>query len=97
RPVDINHSNWDNRLEDSPNGPGEYCALRLGFRQVGGLREEDVKVLIEGRSSSFTSIHELRKTGLSQVAIEKLADADAFRSIGLDRRKALWEISANDR
>ena len=39
----------------------------------------------------------LRDIGLSEAALEKLADADAFRSIGLDRRQALWEVSTKDR
>ena len=39
----------------------------------------------------------LRDTGLPEAALEKLADADAFRSIGLDRRQALWEVSTKDR
>ena len=45
----------------------------------------------------LSSIHELRDIGLSEAALEKLADADAFRSIGLDRRQALWEVSTKDR
>lgn len=95
RAVDINHSDWDNLLEEKS---GEYCALRLGFRQVKGLREEDINVLLAGRKKLYTTIDELRDTGLSQAALEKLADADAFRSLGIDRRRALWEISAcNDR
>jgi error-prone DNA polymerase len=94
RPVDINFSDWDNRLEERS---GRYCALRLGFRQVKGLREEDMKILIKGRKTTYTSIYELRETGLSEAALEKLADADAFRSIGQDRRKALWEVSTKDK
>jgi error-prone DNA polymerase len=95
RPVDINYSNWDNLLEEKS---GKYCALRLGFRQVKGLREEDMNQFISGRRHFFTSINELRDINLSQATLEKLADADAFRSIGLDRRQALWEISTcNDR
>ncbi|MFL5740867.1 MAG: error-prone DNA polymerase [Flavisolibacter sp.] len=93
RPVDINFSNWDNRLEERS---GSYCALRLGFRQINGLREEDVKVLIAARENNYSGVTALRDTGLSKSALEKLADADAFRSIGLDRRAALWEISTMD-
>jgi error-prone DNA polymerase len=37
---------------------------------------------------------DLRQANISQATLERLADADAFRSIGLDRRQALWEISA---
>jgi error-prone DNA polymerase len=94
RAVDINESEWDNKLEEKVN---QYCALRLGFRQVSGLREEDMNVLIKGRGKKrYTSIHQLRETGLSEDALEKLADADAFRSIGHDRRKALWEVTTKD-
>ena len=92
-PVDINHSTWDNLLEERS---GKYRTLRLGFRQVKGMREEDVITLIKGRKVRYTTIHELREAGLSEAALEKLADADAFRSIGHDRRQALWEVSSND-
>ncbi len=91
RPVDINNSTWDNLLEELD---GKYCALRLGFRHVKGLREEDMQVLVTGRKKVFAGIRELVDMGLSKSTLEKLADADAFRSIGLDRRRALWEISA---
>jgi error-prone DNA polymerase len=94
RSVDINHSYWDNILEEKS---GKYCVLRLGFRQVKGLREEDMQVLLEARKKMYSSVQELRDTGLSEAALEKLADADAFRSIGLDRRQALWEVSTKDR
>ncbi|MES2875198.1 MAG: error-prone DNA polymerase, partial [Bacteroidota bacterium] len=91
RPVDINYSLWDNILEEKT---GNYHALRLGFRQVNGMRENDVEVLIQGRTSRYKQITALRDAGVSQAALEKLADADAFRSIGLERRQALWEVSA---
>ena len=41
--------------------------------------------------------YNLRRAGVPENALEKLADADAFRSIGLDRRQALWEVSTKDR
>ena len=94
RSVDINYSDWDNKVEERV---GRNCALRLGFRQVKGLREEDMNVLVAGRKSMYTSINELRDIDVPGTALEKLADADAFRSIGLDRRQALWEVSTNDR
>lgn len=95
RPVDINYSDWDNLLEEKN---GKYCPIRLGFRQIKGMREEDIEALISARTKPYSSIHILREVGVSQTALEKLADADAFRSIGLDRRQALWEVSAlNDR
>jgi error-prone DNA polymerase len=93
RPVDINTSNWDNTLEEIS---GKYHALRLGFRQVKGLQEEEMKLLVEQRKSGYHAVSQLHDIGISQTTLEKLADADAFRSIGFDRRKALWEVSAKD-
>jgi len=92
--VDFNYSDWDNKLEESS---GKYRVLRLGFRQVKGLREKDVKLLVHHRTKKYASINELRDLGLPEATLSRLADADAFRSIGLDRRQALWEVSTNDR
>ncbi|MDB5117016.1 MAG: error-prone polymerase [Mucilaginibacter sp.] len=89
-PVDVNHSYWDNTLEAKT---WNYFALRLGFRQVKGLREEDVELLVS-RRSVYTHISQLKDLGISQASLELLADADAFRSIGFDRRQALWEVAA---
>jgi len=89
RPIDINHSQWDHTLEEKS---GKYCALRLGFRLVKGLREEEMQLL--AANAPYSHIPQLMNAGISQSALEMLADADAFRSIGLDRRQALWEISA---
>lgn len=90
-PVDINYSDWDNLLEENKD---RFCPIRLGFRQVKGLREEDMKLLVAARSKPFESIPSLLDAGVPLAALEKLADADAFRSIGLDRRQALWEVAA---
>lgn len=91
RPLDINYSVWDNLLEVKANS---YYALRLGFRQVKGISKEDMELLISSRQDYFTSIQQLREVGVPASALETLADADAFRSIGLDRRQALWQVSA---
>ncbi len=91
RPVDVNHSTWDNQLQERA---GQYCAMRLGFRQVNGLNEEDCWLLTAARQQPYTTITQLIEAGISLAALERLADADAFRSIGLDRRQALWEVSA---
>ena len=94
KPVDINFSDWDNKMEEKS---GKYCIIRLGFRQVKGLRQEDTAILIANRKEPYTSINALRDIALPEGALDKLADADAFRSIGLDRRQALWEVSTKDR
>ncbi|NLR58143.1 error-prone DNA polymerase [Chitinophaga polysaccharea] len=91
RPVDINFSLWDNTLEEHS---GKYRAMRLGFRQVKGIKEEDIAGLLSGRTSHYQSIPALREAGVPHTTLEKLADADAFNSIGLNRRRALWEVSA---
>jgi error-prone DNA polymerase len=93
RPVDINFSFWNNTLEEKTGG---CCSLRLGFRQVKGLREEDMELLIQSRTKPYSGLHELRNIGLTDAVLERLADADAFRSIGLDRRQALWKVSTKD-
>ncbi|MBB6240024.1 error-prone DNA polymerase [Pedobacter sp. AK013] len=91
REVDVNHSQWDNKLEEKL---GKYFALRLGFREIKGIREDEMDILVNARGDGYRSITALRDAGVSLGALEKLADADAFRSMGMDRRKALWEVSA---
>ena len=90
-PVDINFSEWDNLLEGKND---KYHKIRLGFRQIKGIREEEMQKLSQNRSQHYRTIPELMDKGISQATLERLADADAFRSIGLDRRQALWEVSA---
>ena len=92
--VDVNHSDWDCTLEPTPNEVGSL-ALRLGLRQVEGLHREAADKLVVKRSRPYRTVEELRsRGGLPVHAIERLAEADAFRSIGLDRRAALWDARA---
>ena len=106
RPADVNASGWDNSLEDAgEEGRAEHCALRLGMRQVGGLRQEDAARIVDARNvytramdardapyPDVAALH--RRAGIPVSAIETLAAADAFRSAGLDRRQALWQARA---
>jgi error-prone DNA polymerase len=72
-------------------------AVRLGFRQVKGFAEADALAVTANRGGGFDSVrHFWLKTGLTRGAVERLADADAFRSLGLDRRAALWAARALD-
>ena len=90
RSIDINHSAWDNTLEQREDGS---LALRLGFRQADGMREAEAERLMAARGSGFSSIEELAvKARLQSRAMRALADADSFRSLGLDRRAALWVV-----
>ena len=73
-------------------------AVRLGLRQILGAREEEMRKLVERRGAGYDSVRDLwLRGGLTLAAIEKLADADAFRSLGLDRREALWAVKALNR
>ena len=91
RPVDVNYSHWDNILEEQA---GRYRALRLGFRQVKGLSAADVQLLTDSRKQQYTTVAALKDVGIDVKVLERLADADAFRSMGLDRRQALWQVAA---
>ena len=89
REVDVNASHWDNGLERRADGS---LALRLGFRQVDGFREAWADQIVAARTTSFASVEDLaRRAKLPPRALRLLAEADACRSMGLDRRPALWE------
>ncbi|WP_261300266.1 error-prone DNA polymerase [Sphingomonas alpina] len=82
------------RGDDNKEGVLQHPhALRLGMRQIAGFKQEWADDLVKARSDgAFTSIETLaRRAGLPERALRLLADADAFRSIGLDRRDALWD------
>lgn len=90
RAIDINHSEWDNTLE--PDGKGGL-ALRIGFRQIDGFREDWGNALAAERAAGrFDGVEPLaRRANLPRRALRLLADADAFGSLGLSRREGLWE------
>jgi DNA-directed DNA polymerase III PolC len=121
RPPDINHSQWDATLEPGPRAAKRLYelhqemrddvhtthAIRLGLREIKGMKEEDGKLIVENRSSwlaghgeseifiAYDSMRDLwLRTGLSPRVLERLADADAFGSLGLSRREALWAAKA---
>jgi error-prone DNA polymerase len=74
---------------------GNGLALRLGFRQIGGFKEEWGEKIVAARASGgpFASVEHLaRRAGLPARALHLLADADAMRPLGHDRRQALWEV-----
>jgi error-prone DNA polymerase len=86
RGIDVNASAWDNRLEPA----GDGFALRLGFRQITGFREVWADAIVAVQP--VATIEQLaRRASVPRHALDLLADADACRSLGLDRRAALWE------
>jgi error-prone DNA polymerase len=144
RPPDVNHSQWDSTLEPGPRAAERLhdlhremlddvyttCAVRLGLREIKGLKEEDAKLVVAMRrhpevrgdavaeprratalssfeggafapppqdddNLAFDSVRDVwLRTGLSLRVLERLADADAFGSLGLTRREALWAAKA---
>ena len=91
RPVCVNASRWDCTLEA---GDRPLLPVRLGLRMVKGLaNDHGARIAAAAADSPFTSIEDVwRRSGVPVATLEKLADADAFRSLGLDRRQALWRL-----
>ncbi|PZO78658.1 MAG: error-prone DNA polymerase [Mesorhizobium amorphae] len=72
-------------------------AVRLGLRMVKGLSEPDMERLAAMRGAGYDGVRDVwLRTGLPAATIRRLAEADAFRSLGLDRRAALWAAQALD-
>ncbi len=109
----MNFSEWDATLEAAGTSlppslhprhaamQGEIFAthkIRLGFRQVKGLAQKDMAELVAKRGKGYDLIRDLwLRTGLSPNVLAALAEADAFRSLGLDRRDALWAVRGLNR
>ncbi|MGE0096253.1 MAG: error-prone DNA polymerase, partial [Alphaproteobacteria bacterium] len=89
RPVDVSHSDWDCTLE--PKGEGRF-ALRLGMRLLKGLKEDVAGALMKARTSGdLTTLRRLWYANkLDARAAELLGHGDAWNSLGLSRREALW-------
>ncbi len=107
RAPDINHSHWDSTLEPAALMPPHDLhremrgdirsthAIRLGLREIKGLREEDGRLIVERRDAAYDSVRDVwLRTALAPRVLERLADADAFNSLGLTRRDALWAAKA---
>ena len=118
RSVDVMYSAWDCTLEAIMKT--DDVALRLGFRQIKGLKEEHATALVAGRTTryhngdsqdgdfsgegshdqspqngSYRDIRDIwQRARLGKPVLERLARADAYRSLGLNRREALWEVRA---
>ena len=92
RPVSVNHSLWDCTLEPRADGA---LALRLGLRQIKGLREEDAIWITTARGNGYPDVESLwRRAGVQPDTLERLAEGDGFAALGLPRRDALWATKA---
>ncbi|MET3927779.1 error-prone DNA polymerase [Devosia sp. 2618] len=107
-PADINVSEEDCALEETDHVAADHIwprhaamatdihtqkALRLGLRMVEGLPKKDSEKIVAQRGTGYTSVRDLwLRTGVPVASLEKLARADAFSSLGLNRREALWAV-----
>ncbi|WP_372574791.1 error-prone DNA polymerase [Ruegeria jejuensis] len=92
RPICVNASTWDNTLERRADGA---LALRLGFRQIKGFKEEDAEWITGARGNGYRDPESLwLRAGIRPAVLERLAEADAFTDMGLTRRDALWQVKA---
>ena len=75
---------------------GRRAAVRLGLRVVKGLANGYAAELVAHRGGApYASVEEAwRRAGVPPSALDQLAEADAFRGMGLDRRQALWQVRA---
>jgi len=90
--ADVNASEWYCTLEPVAEGKHRF-AVRLGFCLIQGLRQEEMEGLVLRRGNGYGSLERLGSiSGVSNAAMQKLAQADALRSLGLDRRAALWAV-----
>jgi error-prone DNA polymerase len=107
RPVDINHSDLENVLEPGRPAKNHVAprhaemandiwgshAVRLGLNFAKGLKTDAANIIVARRGRGYDSVRDLwLRTGLSPEVLTTLAEADAFQSIGLNRRDALWAI-----
>ena len=107
REVDVNQSDLDSVLEpgfpaalrlhdrhqEMRGDIRSSKAMRLGLNMVKGLSDNDANRIIARRGAGYKSVRDLwLRTGLAPAVLEKLAAADAFQSIGLSRRQALWAV-----
>jgi len=102
RPVSADHSRWDCTLEPSRGRSGSHrasamgtrLAVRLGMRMVKGLSNAHAAAIVAARGEHpYASVDEMwLRARVPPAALERLAEADAFRDMHLDRRAALWAI-----
>ena len=89
RPVCVARSDWDCRIEADG-------ALRLGLRQVEGLRRNHGEALLAARAQrEFASLDDLKaRTRFTKPELRTLAEIGALNCLAAHRRAALWEAES---
>lgn len=81
---------WINRPGQPPD-----LALRLGFRQIKGIAEDEARWITGARGNGYQAVQDVwRRAGVGHATLSRLAEADAFAALGLSRRDALWAAEA---
>jgi len=84
---------WREATEGAFGAVGNLRPLRLGLRQVRGLKKTEGLMIVAARKAGACSFEDFALgSGVGRRALELLAEADAFRALGLDRRQALWAV-----
>ena len=91
-PVDVRYSHWDCTLESDPRQTDGSPLIRLGFRQVRGVREDVARRIEAARHvRAFNDIPDLcARAQLDKPHQERLADASALRGLAGHRHRARW-------
>jgi error-prone DNA polymerase len=99
RPADAMLSGWDTTLVSPPHkveggeGGRPRLPVRLGLRQISGLGKEEGERLVAARAAGARTLRDLAaRANLSRRSLELIAEADALRSLGMDRRAGLWAV-----
>jgi error-prone DNA polymerase len=94
RPVDVNHSDWETTIESCAED--QRPAVRLGLSMIKGLPGSAADSVVQARQAEpFHTYGEfVDRTQLTSAVLSRLAAADAFGSLRLSRRPALWKSLA---
>ena len=88
-PVCVNQSAVDYCLQSS----ADTLAIRGGLRQVRGLSQAGAGQLVALRpATGYSSLNQLRQTGLSSKDLQALASADALKTLSGDRYNSRWAL-----
>ncbi len=100
--IDVQNSQWDNRLAGR-------MRVRMGFREIRGLREVVGRAIETARGdrpflgfddfvarvkAAISVIASVEKQSLTKRDLFFLAGARAFESLDIERRQAFWQIQS---
>ncbi len=93
-PIDVQRSEWDCELEPY----GDSVAVRMGFRYVKGLHEnEGARIIAQRNLAPFNSLGEFTsRIEIKENSLMRLAESGAFECFGAERRGALWNVLGMD-